>query len=216
MKTRITLCILSFWVFLPVGALFSQKLGDTTRLDDRVKKFLDSHAGSWRDMNVPARDGQFLHDLIVKNNYKNALEIGTSTGHSAVWIAWALSKTGGKLTTIEIDEGRYREALANFKKAGLFYWIDARLADAHELVPNLKGRFDFALSDADKEWYTKYFKAVAPKMTIGGCFTAHNITMRTRGIREFVEYIRSLPNFETTIEQRVTTGISVSYKKAEQ
>ena len=69
-------------------------------------------------MNVPGEDGQALYDLVVEKGYKNALEIGTSTGHSAIWIAWALSKTGGKLITVEIDEGRHREALANFEKAG--------------------------------------------------------------------------------------------------
>ena len=64
----------------------------------------------WRDLNVPYEDGQVLYDLIVKNNYTRALEIGTSTGHSAIWIAWALSKTGGKLITIEIQEARYKTA----------------------------------------------------------------------------------------------------------
>ena len=48
-------------------------------------------------------------------NILKAIEIGTSTGLSAIWIAWALSKTGGKLITIEIDEGRHKKALANFK-----------------------------------------------------------------------------------------------------
>jgi predicted O-methyltransferase YrrM len=67
-------------------------------------------------MNIPARDGQLLYDLIIKGNYKSALEIGTSTGHSGIWIAWALSKTGGKLITIEIDPDRHREALRNFRE----------------------------------------------------------------------------------------------------
>ena len=70
-------------------------------------------------MNIPASDGQLLYDLIIKGNYKSALEIGTSTGHSGIWIAWALSKTGGKLITIEIDEERYKTALENFRKVGL-------------------------------------------------------------------------------------------------
>lgn len=214
MKTR-PLFLLVVFITLPWRHLFAQELRNDPCLDERVQKFLDSHAGQWRDMNVPLRDGKFLHDLILKHKYKRALEIGTSTGHSGIWIAWALSKTGGKLITIEIDEGRYRTALENFKEAGLTDFIDARLADAHGLVPKLEGHFDFVFSDADKEWYTNYFVAVAPKMATGGCFTAHNITMRTRGIREFVEYIKNLPNFETTIEQRVTTGISVSYKKSE-
>ena len=70
-------------------------------------------------MNVPASDGKILYELIIKNNYKKALEIGTSTGHSAIWIAWALSKTGGKLITVEINEERYQEAIENFKETGL-------------------------------------------------------------------------------------------------
>ena len=65
----------------------------------------------------------------------------------------------GKLITIEINEGRHKEALANFKEAGLSEYIDARLADAHELVEKLKGPLDFVFSDADKDWYQNYFIA---------------------------------------------------------
>ena len=167
-------------------------------------------------MNIPMLDGQFLYDLIIEHQYTRALEIGTSTGHSAVWIAWALSKTGGKLITIEIDENRHNEALRNFKEAGVSALIDARLADAHELVKELEGPFDFVFSDADKGWYKQYFLDVAPKITEGGCFTAHNINRRGRrgGIRDFVETIQSRSDFTTTIETDRTTGISVSFKKS--
>jgi predicted O-methyltransferase YrrM len=68
---------------------------DQASIDARVRRFLDDRGRSWRDMNVPRADGQLLHDLIVKHGYTRALEIGTSTGHSSIWIAWALSKTGG-------------------------------------------------------------------------------------------------------------------------
>ena len=124
-----------------------------TELDTRVKAFLEQRKGTWRDLNVPESDGRLLHDLIVKHKFTRALEIGTSTGHSGIWIAWALAKTGGKLTTIEIDPGRHRTALANFKEAGLAPYIDARLGDAHDIVPALAGPFDFVFSDADKDWY---------------------------------------------------------------
>jgi predicted O-methyltransferase YrrM len=60
-------------------------------LDARVRAFLDANRRDWRDMNVPMADGQRLHDLVVENGFTRALEIGTSTGHSAIWIAWALS-----------------------------------------------------------------------------------------------------------------------------
>ena len=165
-------------------------------------------------MNVPMSDGKLLHDIIVKHKYQRALDIGTSTGHSAIWIAWALSKTGGKLITIEIDEKRYNEALKNFDEAGLSKYIDARLADAHELVKTLEGPFDFVFSDADKDWYTNYFKDIAPKLDVGGCFTAHNMSMagRSGGIRVFIDYVLSRQDFQTTINNSSRAGVSISYK----
>src|SRR5690554_2344553 len=140
-----------------------------SNLDKRIKTFLEENSNSWSDMNVPLSDGKILYDLILENNYTDAVEIGTSTGHSAVWIAWALSKTGGKLTTIEIDKSRWLQAKANFKKAGVEKFIDARLGDAHELVPELPGQYDFVFSDADKYWYKNYFVAMDPKLKMGGC-----------------------------------------------
>jgi caffeoyl-CoA O-methyltransferase len=197
-----------------VLSVFAQKTGTSKELDAKVEKFLNENRRNWRDWNVPYEDGKALYNLIIKNNYRKALEIGTSTGHSSVWMAWALSKTGGKLITIEIDEGRYKTALKNFKKAGLEEFIDARLADAHQLVKELKGPFDFVFSDADKEWYTQYFKEVDPKLVVGGCFTAHNVTDGFGSIKEFLNYIRSLPNYETTIDRSSSSGISISYKKS--
>jgi len=189
-------------------------------LDEKVKNFLNDHSRQWYDMNIPWVDGQLLYDLIIKGNYKSALEIGTSTGHSGIWIAWALSKTGGKLITIEIDEARYKTAIENFKKAGLSEYIDARLADAHKLVKELKGPFDFVFSDADKEWYKNYFTDLDPKLKVGGCFTAHNISERGRGgyggysgQANFLEYVRSLKNYETTVNS-AGGGVSISYKRA--
>ena len=184
--------------------------------DAKVKAFLEANRGEWHDWNVPYQDGKVLYDLIIKNNYRRALEIGTSTGHSAIWMAWALSKTGGKLITIEIDKGRYEKAIENFKKAGVADYIDARLADAHELVYQLEGPFDFVFSDADKGWYVKYFQALEPKLKVGGCFTAHNVLNRgMSGIREFLDYVTSRPNFETTIDRSSGSGISISYKRSE-
>lgn len=215
LTNRLVLLLLIFPI-LTIN-LQSQSVKGNSSIDEQVKKFLNDHSRQWYDMNVPTADGQLLYDIIVKNNYKSALEIGTSTGHSGIWIAWALSKTGGKLITIDIDEARHNTALENFKKAGLSEYIDARLADAHSLVKELKGPFDFVFSDADKDWYKNYFIDVDPKLKTGGCFTAHNISERGRGYGgqgEFLEYIRSLKNYETTVNTS-GNGVSISYKKAE-
>ena len=208
--------ILTSTLILPTrsGAQESNTVPD---IDAKVQAFLDAHKRRWRDMNIPESDGRLLYSIILKNSYTRALEIGTSTGHSSIWIAWALSKTGGKLITIEIDEERYKTALTNFQDAGLSQYIDARLADAHELVPELVGPFDFVFSDADKDWYKNYFLAVDPNLVVGGCYTTHNISdrgQRSGWNADYVEFLKALPNFETTFDSG-GGGVSISVKTAE-
>lgn len=212
MKLKYVSLILLSFLFFQAHAQFPDV---ETRLDRKVKAFLEENSSNWRDMNVSLSDGRILYDLILENDYTRAVEIGTSTGHSAIWMAWALSKTGGKLVTIEIDKERYLKAKANFKKAGVEDFIDARLGDAHELVPNLEGEYDFVFSDADKYWYKNYFIAMDPKLEIGGCFTAHNTSMRVHGISEFLDYVEGLDRYKTTINRESRSGISMSYKISE-
>lgn len=201
-------------VIMAAGVLFHSSFSQESKEDPdaRVGKFLESKRNRWRDMNIPEADGKVLYDLIVRNGFTRALEIGTSTGHSGIWIAWALSKTGGRLITIEIDEERHREALKNFSESGLMPYIDARLGDAHELVKELEGPFDFVFCDADKEWYKNYFLEIYPKMENGGCYTAHNVSMRWNpAMREFLNYVMELEGVETTIDRSSYAGISISY-----
>ncbi len=197
-----------------------------TDLDRQVRSFLDRNQRAWRDMNVPLVDGQKMFDLIVEHGYTRAVEVGTSTGHSGIWIAWALSKTGGKLITIEIDERRHRQAVANFEAAGLSEYVDARLADAHQLVPALPGPYDFVFIDADKDWYLEYFQWLYPKIVVGGCVTAHNVAppvsggggRRGRGrggamgTGEFVEALLATSDMETEFFQS-GGGLSISFKR---
>jgi caffeoyl-CoA O-methyltransferase len=180
-------------------------------LDKQVSRFLGENRSAWSDWNVPYQDGKILYDLVLKGRYRNILEIGTSTGHSTIWLAWAASKTGGKVTTIEIDRGRYEEAINNFKKAGVASYIQAILSDAHTVVPSLQGPYDFIFCDADKEWYLQYFLDLRGKITLGGCFTAHNVLWsQDPYIRKFLDYVRGDSAFRTRIERGSGEGISVS------
>ncbi len=194
-------------------SVFAQYPKAENKLDRKIMAFLEENANNWRDMNIPLSDGKIIYDIIVQNGYKNVVEIGTSTGHSAIWIAWALSKTGGKLTTIEIDKNRYFQAKANFKKAGVSKFIETKLADAHDLVPKLKGKYDFVFCDADKYWYKNYFIALDPKLKRGGCFVAHSTIAQVNGIKEFLDYVENLENYETILDESGPSGMSISYKK---
>lgn len=194
-----------------VGLLFAQQTGSPSDFDNRVSRFLEETRNAWSDWNVPYGDGKILYSLVVKGQFKRILEIGTSTGHSTVWLAWAASKTGGRVTTIEIDRGRYEKALANFKKAGVSSYIDARLADAHDLIPRLKGPYDFVFCDAEKEGYRQYFIDLEGKLNPNGCFTAHNVLWNHDPyIKKFMDYVKSHHGFRTIIERGSGEGISVS------
>jgi predicted O-methyltransferase YrrM len=212
---RRTACVILFGAALSLAA-FGQTAADPARsLDTRVREFLASQKDQWREENVTAIDGQFLYDLILKRRYTRALEIGTSTGHSGIWQAWALSKTGGSLITVEIEEFRHLAATRNFKAAGLDGLIDARLGDAHELVERLEGPFDFIFIDADQNWTPNYFRALLPKLAPGGCFAVHNVNSLgyMKGVRDFLAHVRSLDFMETAVEASSGRGISLSFRK---
>lgn len=182
-------------------------------LDARVRAFLDARQGTWHDLNVPYADGETLHRLALGIKARRILEIGTSTGHSTIWLAWAAAKTGGKVTTLEIDAGRHRLALENLEQAGLAAYVDARLGDAHELVKALPGPFDFVFSDADKDWYLQYFLDLDPKLAVGGCFTAHNVLHpMAPQVQQMIDLVQSKANYATHIERSSSEGILVACK----
>jgi caffeoyl-CoA O-methyltransferase len=200
---------------LAVGAPGTAQAQPAALDEARVKAFLEGARGTWRDLNVPYEDGQALYRLVVEGGHRNILEIGTSTGHSTIWLAWAAARNGGKVTTLEIDERRLRVARENVEKAGVARWVDARLGDAHELVRTLPGPFDFVFSDADKDWYLQYFLDLDPKLSVGGCFTAHNVLRPTAPqVRELVSRVQGMANYRTHIDRSSSEGILVACKTA--
>ncbi len=182
-----------------------------------IQTFLEKNKNNWTDYNVPFEDGQELEKLILANNSKNVLEIGTSSGHSTIWLAKAAEKTGGKVITIEMDKGRFEKAKSNFEKAGVSHLIDMKLGDAMNIIPTLKQTFDFVFSDATwstqpAEGYTTFFKLCEPKLKIGSLFTMHNVTDGYGDDGRFFRYLDKLGNYQTNIIRVSNNGISVSKK----
>ena len=61
-----------------------------------------------------------------------------------------------------------------------------------------------------------YNSSVGPQTrspsALGGCFTAHNVARRGGGAAAFLDYVKQLPGYETTIEGS-SEGVSISYKR---
>ena len=187
----------------------------TIAKDDAEKRILDSldeiGRTQGRMMNVPVQDGRLLRLMAETIDAKMVVEIGTSNGISAIWLAAALRKTGGKLITHEIDKERAALARENFAKAGVADIVTVVEGDAHETVTRLKGPIDMVFIDAEKEGYLDYLKKVLPLVRPGGLVLAHNMTARIAPT-DFVKEITTNPDLETILYMQ-GRGMSVSLKK---
>jgi len=164
-------------------------------------------------MNVAPAEGQYLYDLVKKLNAKRVLEIGTSNGYSGIWFAMALRETGGKLITLDIDEGRRSLALRNFKTTGFDDIVDSRLGDALKILPTLQGPFEVVFVDAWKPDYKKYLDFTLPMVPSGGVIVAHNVDSHPQEMAEFLEAIKSSAQLKTEWVKVGSAGMSVSWKK---
>jgi len=179
-----------------------------TKTEEKILAILDDIRANQSFRNVPPQDGRFLRMTTESMNAKKVVEIGTSTGYSAIWFGMALQKTGGKLTTFEIDPQRAATARANFKRAGMAKIITLVEGDAHEKVKKLKGKIDILFLDADKEGYVDYLNKLLPMVRPGGLIIAHNINPR-QADPKYLEAITTDPNLETIIR----SGMGLTLKK---
>lgn len=158
--------------------------------------------------NVPAADGRMLRLLTEAMNAKNVVEVGTSTGISGLWFCLALEKTGGKLTTFEIDKTRASLARKHFKSAGFEGRVNLIEGDAHQNITNLRDPIDVVFLDADKEGYVDYLHKLLPLIRPGGLILAHNTDM----VPEYMKVVTKSADLETVV---YTTGggMAVTLKK---
>jgi predicted O-methyltransferase YrrM len=90
--------------------------------------------------------GRLLSFLVRFGGVRSALEFGTATGYSAVWIGRGLAPDG-KLVTIERNARLAALATENLTKAGLLERVDIRTGDAATVAPELEGPFDLFFVD---------------------------------------------------------------------
>ena len=176
--------------------------------EKKILGILDDILASQRYRNVPPQDGRLLRLLAETMNARNIVEIGTSTGYSGIWFGMALQKTGGKLTTFEIDAQRAATARANFKRAGMADIITLVEGDAHDKVKQLKDPIDILFLDADKDGYVDYLNKLMPLIRPGGLIIGHNINPRMADPK-FMEAITTNPILETIVR----TEVSLTLKK---
>ncbi|HEY4343009.1 MAG TPA: class I SAM-dependent methyltransferase [Parvibaculum sp.] len=156
-----------------VNSLVAAETDAQKRLRDETKKL--PTAG----MQIAPDQGAFLTLLVGAIGAKNAIEIGTFTGYSAIAIARALP-SNGKLICCDVSDEWTSIAKRYWKDAGVDRRIELKLAPALETLEGLigkgkEGTFDFAFIDADKTGYDAYYEACLKLLRPSGLIAIDNV-----------------------------------------
>jgi predicted O-methyltransferase YrrM len=172
--------------------------------------------------------GNFLAWLVFTSQAKNILEIGTAIGYSTLWLAKAAEQTSGKITTIDMNLQRRKEALDYFARAGVSEQILSLAGDARKVLPSLAATYDLIFIDAAKGEYLEYLELVYPLIARGGVLVVDNVLFRgwvvpganfepkyqrmVTGLREFLQKLNQNPEFITSLLP-LSDGVTVSWRR---
>jgi predicted O-methyltransferase YrrM len=144
----------------------------------------------------------FLNLLIRTMGARRIVEVGTSIGYTALWLGEAARATGGYVIGMEAIAAKHKQAVDHIARAGLSEVVEVRLGDAKAIVHELAGPIDLVFLDAWKDDYFAYFDALLPKLRVGGCVVADNITYPKNfqeTMRRYQEHVRSYANVRSCL-----------------
>lgn len=196
--------------------LYAYLLGVSVREPDVLRRLREETAAMPRaNMQIGPEQGQFMALLAELLAVRNALEVGTFTGYSALWVALALPEDG-RLVACDVSEEWTSVGRRYWAEAGVAHKIDLRLAPAVETLDALlaegrAGAFDFAFIDADKEGYEAYYERVLELLRPGGLVALDNTLWEGKVVDPSVqdvdtEAIRAL-NAKLADDLRVTLSL---------
>ena len=159
---------------------------------------------------VGPETGQLINILAKSLETPNILEIGTSYGYSGIWLGEAARATGGRLTTLELQDYKSAYAREMSVKAGLADHVDFKVGDALEAIAALPFGIDFVLLDLWKDMYTPCLEAFYPKLNPGAIIVADNMIMPGGDeVLRYAKAVRAKPDMES-LRLPVGSGLEIS------
>jgi predicted O-methyltransferase YrrM len=166
-------------------------------------------------MNTTPGDATLLRILVESSKAKRGLEIGTATGYGAILMGLGFERNGGKLVSIDPDPKMVKTARNNIQKMNLQETVSIVEGSALEVIPTLRGKFDFVFIDAIKAEYLKYLRTIEPKLKPGSVIVADNVIQFEKETKDFLDFVQNDPNYRTAIIRaslEKNDGMSVSYR----
>ena len=185
--------------------------GRTDEVLDRVRAETASRPDA--GMQIAPEQGALIELVVRLIGAKDALEVGTYTGYSAICIARGLAD-GGHLTCLELDEEFAAIAQRNIDDAGVGDRVDIRVGPAREALEAMRARptFDFAFIDADKSGYPGYYELVLERMRPGGLMLLDNMLMGGRIVSPENESTRAVDQLNRRVhsDDRVDMAMTMA------
>jgi predicted O-methyltransferase YrrM len=156
--------------------------------------------------------GILLNVLIKAAGARTILELGTSYGHSTVYLAEAARMSGGRVISLDVSADKQRYAREQLAAADLESFVELRTGDARDIIASLSDPLDFVLIDLWKDLYIPCFDLVYPKLSDGAFLAADNILFPefTRNdMAAYRRHVRTKPGIETVLLP-VGSGIELS------
>lgn len=168
---------------------------------------------SKRMLNITPDTGQLLRILVRALRARRILEVGTSSGYSTLWLAWAATETGGHVITLERAADKIALARANFERAELAPWITIREGVALQTLASLDGPFDLIFLDADRPSYLAYADALLPMLKVGGLLVTDNVVSHAHELPAFLARVKNDPTLDS-VTVPVGNGEELTYRRA--
>lgn len=131
--------------------------------------------GDWSIMQISPEQGPLLTFLARLIGAREAIEIGTFTGLSALCIAEGLTDDG-HLTCFDVSDDYVSVGRPYWERAGVADRIEVIIGPAAETLAEFQPvrPVDLAFIDADKPGYATYFELVLERMRPGGLVVFDN------------------------------------------
>lgn len=158
---------------------------------------------------IPRSSAEILRLLVLLKNPKTVLELGTSMGYSALWLASGLNDKESKVHTIESAKNKSEKAREYFKNAkldGQIVQIDGNISD---VLSKWDKKIDLVFMDADKKNYLNYTKQIEPFLKEGSVIIADNVLDYGHLMKDYLSYIEKSDRYTSQLI-KIDHGLIVS------
>lgn len=181
---------------------YTNFLNYTDTLYKTDKAFDDSQTDRLnRHRHLEPDSAEFLASLIISKNTQNILEIGTSTGYSTLWLAYALhninqnSQSNASLTSIDIDEWRLLTARNHLRTLQLDSHVTLQQVDAKDFLSQSNEHFDVIFLDAERKFYHEYVADFKRLLDFGDVLIVDNVISHADEVVEFLAQFKDDDNY---------------------